>query len=81
MEDPKYAEAVLIESKPRRSSRQWNVPRDFARSAVEFVQVPGSRNPKPPFLIFAAQFDIVITQARRINRIVRVLPDSSGRRI
>ena len=42
---------------------------------------PDSRNPKLPFPIFAARFDVVITQARRIVRIVRIMPDRSGRRI
>ena len=58
MKDPEKAEAVLVESKSQRSFRYWNLPRNLARSAVEFVQVPNSCNPKPPFLIFATRFDI-----------------------
>ena len=54
MEDPKYAEAILIESKAKRGVRHWNMPRNLARSTVEFVQVSVGRNPEPAFSIFAA---------------------------
>src|SRR5271167_2792617 len=81
MKDPEHPEAILVELKPQRSSRYWNVLPDLARSAVEFVQVPTSRNPELPFFILAAQFDIVATQTQRIIRFMRIVSDRSGRRI
>jgi hypothetical protein len=36
------------------------------RSAIEFIQPPGIRNPKPARVIFTTQYDDVAADARKI---------------
>src|ERR1700758_3019903 len=80
LEDPKHAEAVLVERRTRKVL-QRNVEDDLLCIPIECIQPFAGPNPERPLPVFAGCSDLVAAQAKRVVWIVKIADDPSRRGI